>query len=50
MQKDMEAVAERIPLGTFVTVEDGGHMVHEQRPKEFAAAVQTFLAGGAPAR
>ncbi|WP_314173577.1 alpha/beta fold hydrolase [Streptomyces winkii] len=49
-QEDMAAVAERVQHGTFVTVEDGGHMVHEQRPKEFAAAVQTFLAGDAPAR
>ncbi|QPP10033.1 alpha/beta hydrolase [Streptomyces bathyalis] len=49
-QEDMAATAECIPLGTFVTLEEGGHLVHEQRPKEFAAAVQTFLAGDAPAR
>jgi pimeloyl-ACP methyl ester carboxylesterase len=44
-QEDMAAMAERIPDGSLVTVEGGGHMVHEQRPKEFAAAVRTFLAG-----
>ncbi|OEU88900.1 alpha/beta hydrolase [Streptomyces abyssalis] len=43
-QEDMAAMAERIPHGRFVTVEEGGHLVHEQRPKEFAATVQTFLA------
>ncbi|NLU73552.1 alpha/beta hydrolase [Streptomyces sp. HNM0575] len=49
-QEDMAAVAERVPHGTFVTVEEGGHMVHEQRPKEFVSAVRTFLTGDADAR
>ncbi|MCH6159037.1 alpha/beta fold hydrolase [Streptomyces marispadix] len=44
-QSDMAAIAELLPNGTFVTIEDGGHLVHEQRPKEFASAVLGFLAG-----
>jgi pimeloyl-ACP methyl ester carboxylesterase len=47
-QEDMAAMAERIPDATFVTVEGAGHLVHEERPKEFIAAVQTFLANGRP--
>ncbi|MFC4496705.1 alpha/beta fold hydrolase [Streptomyces ovatisporus] len=45
-QEDMAAMAERIPNGTMVTVEDAGHLVHEDRPREFAAALRTFLADG----
>ncbi|SCK42520.1 Pimeloyl-ACP methyl ester carboxylesterase [Streptomyces sp. WMMB 714] len=47
-QEDMAVMAERIPEAALVTVEDAGHLVHEDRPGEFAAAVQTFLAGGSP--
>ncbi|RAJ56139.1 pimeloyl-ACP methyl ester carboxylesterase [Streptomyces sp. Amel2xB2] len=44
-QEDMAAVARHVPDGTFVTLDGGGHMVHEQRPLEFAATVRAFLAG-----
>lgn len=43
-QEDLAVMAERIPDATLVTIEDAGHLVHEDRPKEFAAALQTFLA------
>lgn len=49
-QGDMAAVAARVPYGTFVTVEGGGHMVHERRPREFAAAVRAFINGETPVR
>jgi pimeloyl-ACP methyl ester carboxylesterase len=42
-QQDLAAMAERIPRARLVTIEDGGHLVHEERPKEFASAVLAFL-------
>ncbi|GAB2781650.1 alpha/beta fold hydrolase [Streptomyces daliensis] len=42
-QEDLVAMAERIPEARLVTIEDGGHLVHEDRPKEFTSAVLTFL-------
>ncbi|MFI9048677.1 alpha/beta fold hydrolase [Streptomyces sp. NPDC053427] len=35
--------ADRIPDARLVTVEGGGHLVHEERPGEFLAAVTGFL-------
>ena len=43
-QRDMELMAERMPDARMVTVEGGGHLVHEERPLEFAATVGAFLA------
>ena len=42
-QDRVVAVAERIPGSRLVTV-DAGHLVHENRPEEFLAAVEPFLA------
>lgn len=36
-------VAELIPDATLVTVEGAGHVVHQNRPAEFLAAVRPFL-------
>lgn len=45
-QRDLAAMAGRIPDARLVTIEDGGHLVHEERPREFATAVLTFLTEG----
>ncbi|MGW2920167.1 alpha/beta fold hydrolase [Streptomyces angustmyceticus] len=37
-------LVERIPDARLVTVEGAGHLVHEERPGEFLAAVTSFLA------
>ncbi|MFF4272310.1 alpha/beta fold hydrolase [Streptomyces sp. NPDC001536] len=42
-QEQVAAVAERIPGARLVTV-DAGHLVHENRPEEFLAVVEPFLA------
>ena len=42
-QDRVVALAERIPASRLVTV-DAGHLVHENRPEEFLAAVEPFLA------
>ncbi|MFI9383609.1 alpha/beta fold hydrolase [Kutzneria sp. NPDC052558] len=42
-QADIAAMAGRMPAARLVTV-DAGHLVHETRPDEFAAAVEEFLA------
>jgi pimeloyl-ACP methyl ester carboxylesterase len=46
-QDQLREVARRIPHGSVVTVE-AGHMVHDERPEEFLAAVRDFL--GPPPR
>jgi pimeloyl-ACP methyl ester carboxylesterase len=38
----MEELAERIPRGSFVSV-DAGHSVHEERPSEFLRPVEPFI-------
>ncbi|MEU6326536.1 alpha/beta hydrolase [Streptomyces sp. NPDC047049] len=43
-QDHLAALAERIPDARLVTVEGAGHLVHEERPGEFLAAVTSFLA------
>ncbi|MEU5209096.1 alpha/beta hydrolase [Streptomyces sp. NPDC020742] len=43
-QEQLAALAERIPDARMVTVEGAGHLVHEERPGEFLAAVTSFLA------
>jgi pimeloyl-ACP methyl ester carboxylesterase len=42
-QDRVAALAERIPDARLVTV-DAGHLVHEERPEEFLAVVEPFLA------
>jgi pimeloyl-ACP methyl ester carboxylesterase len=48
-QDRVAALAERIPDARLVTV-DAGHLVHENRPEEFLALVEPFLAAGRVAR
>ncbi|WP_433854927.1 alpha/beta fold hydrolase [Streptomyces kronopolitis] len=43
-QEHLTALAERLPEARLVTVEGAGHLVHEERPGEFLAAVTSFLA------
>ncbi|MEU8680884.1 alpha/beta fold hydrolase [Streptomyces sp. NPDC048611] len=43
-QGHLGELAERIPDARLVTVEGAGHLVHEERPGEFLAAVNSFLA------
>ncbi|MCW8376497.1 alpha/beta fold hydrolase [Streptomyces justiciae] len=43
-QDQVAAVAAAIPDARFVTVDGAGHLVHENRPEEFLAAVEPFLA------
>ncbi|MDT0456663.1 alpha/beta hydrolase [Streptomyces sp. DSM 41527] len=43
-QAHLADLAERIPDARLVTVEGAGHLVHEERPGEFLAAVTSFLA------
>ncbi|MGW2414307.1 alpha/beta fold hydrolase [Streptomyces tubercidicus] len=43
-QHHLAGLAERIPDARLVTVEGAGHLVHEERPGEFLAAVNSFLA------
>ena len=38
----MEELAERIPRGSFVSV-DAGHTIHEERPSEFLRPVEPFI-------
>ncbi|MCK7624846.1 alpha/beta hydrolase [Streptomyces sp. RS10V-4] len=38
-------LAEAIPTARLVTIEDAGHLVHEDRPGDYLAAVTSFLAG-----
>ncbi|MFE6738201.1 alpha/beta fold hydrolase [Streptomyces tubercidicus] len=40
----LAGLAERFPDARLVTVEGAGHLVHEERPGEFLAAVNSFLA------
>ncbi|MFE1174939.1 alpha/beta fold hydrolase [Streptomyces sp. NPDC058773] len=40
----LDELTERIPDARLVTVEGAGHLVHEERPGEFLAAVNSFLA------
>ncbi|MGW8376083.1 alpha/beta hydrolase [Streptomyces sp. ODS28] len=42
----LAAMAARIPHARLVVIEGGGHMVHEERPREFTTAVLTFLTEG----
>ncbi|KPC60906.1 alpha/beta fold hydrolase [Streptomyces chattanoogensis] len=42
-QHHLAEMADRIPDARLVTVEGGGHLVHEERPGEFLAAVTSFL-------
>jgi 3-oxoadipate enol-lactonase len=42
-REEMARVAQTIPGGRLVTIE-AGHLVHEERPGEFAAALDAFLA------
>ncbi|WP_043263357.1 alpha/beta fold hydrolase [Streptomyces sp. CT34] len=44
-QQHLADLAARIPGARLVTVEGAGHLVHEERPGEFLAAVASFLAG-----
>ena len=43
-QGRLAEMADRIPDSRLVTVDGAGHLVHEERPGEFLAAVNTFLA------
>ncbi|MFD3419122.1 alpha/beta fold hydrolase [Streptomyces decoyicus] len=43
-QEHLAELVERIPDACLVTVEGAGHLVHEERPGEFLAAVNSFLA------
>lgn len=43
-QAHLAELAERLPDARLVTVEGAGHLVHEERPGEFLAAVISFLA------
>ncbi|WP_336048769.1 alpha/beta fold hydrolase [Streptomyces sp. CA2R101] len=43
-QDHLADLVERIPDARLVTVEGAGHLVHEERPGEFLAAVTSFLA------
>ncbi|GAA5612663.1 alpha/beta hydrolase [Streptomyces platensis] len=43
-QEHLAGLAERIPDARLVTIEGAGHLVHEERPGEFLAAVNSFLA------
>ncbi|MER0478390.1 alpha/beta hydrolase [Streptomyces sp. Edi2] len=43
-QDHLARLAERMPDARLVTVEGAGHLVHEERPGEFLAAVTSFLA------
>ncbi|ARF54143.1 alpha/beta fold hydrolase [Streptomyces gilvosporeus] len=43
-QHRLAEMADRIPGARLVTIEGGGHLVHEERPGEFLAAVTSFLA------
>lgn len=42
-QEHLAEMAERIPDARLVTVEGAGHLVHEERPGDFLAAVNSFL-------
>ncbi|MCR2807049.1 alpha/beta fold hydrolase [Paenibacillus soyae] len=42
-QHKLKEAAGLIPSGEFVTLEGGGHFVHETKPQEFVAAVRKFL-------
>jgi pimeloyl-ACP methyl ester carboxylesterase len=42
-QAEIAAMAARMPAAELLTI-DAGHVVHRDRPAEFAAAVETFLA------
>ncbi|MEU9117846.1 alpha/beta hydrolase [Streptomyces sp. NPDC048483] len=43
-QEHLAEMADRIPGARLVTIEGGSHHVHEERPGEFLAAVNSFLA------
>jgi 3-oxoadipate enol-lactonase len=43
-QRQLAEVAARIPDARLTTIE-AGHMVHDERPAEFLAALRAFLAG-----
>ncbi|UKY48687.1 alpha/beta fold hydrolase [Streptomyces inhibens] len=43
-QAHLAEMADRIPDARLVTVEGAGHLVHEERPGAFLAAVNSFLA------
>ncbi|MGP8303478.1 alpha/beta fold hydrolase [Streptomyces inhibens] len=43
-QAHLAEMTDRIPDARLVTVEGAGHLVHEERPGEFLAAVNSFLA------
>jgi len=45
-QDQVAAVAGAIPDARLVTVDGGGHLVHETCPEEFLAAVEPFLTSG----
>ncbi|KUL38419.1 alpha/beta hydrolase [Streptomyces sp. NRRL F-4489] len=38
-------LADTIPTARLVTIEDAGHLIHEDRPGDYLAAVTSFLAG-----
>ncbi|UZJ32508.1 alpha/beta fold hydrolase [Streptomyces endophytica] len=42
-QEQLAEMADVIPDASLVTVEGAGHLVHEERPGEFLAAVTSFL-------
>ncbi|REK88978.1 alpha/beta hydrolase [Streptomyces inhibens] len=42
-QEHLAEMTDRIPGARLVTVEGAGHLVHEERPGEFLAAVNSFL-------
>ncbi|MCE4946121.1 MULTISPECIES: alpha/beta fold hydrolase [Streptomyces] len=44
-QEHLAELAGALPAGRLVTVEGAGHLVHEERPAEYLAAVTAFLAG-----
>ncbi|MFH8571937.1 alpha/beta fold hydrolase [Streptomyces sp. NPDC017993] len=42
-QSHLADLVDRIPDARLVTIDGAGHLVHEERPLEFLAAVNTFL-------
>ncbi|MET9297233.1 alpha/beta hydrolase [Streptomyces sp. NPDC003077] len=45
-QQHMTDLAELIPDSRLLTIDGAGHLVHEERPREFLDAVRTFLGPG----
>ncbi|MFJ9618638.1 alpha/beta fold hydrolase [Streptomyces noursei] len=45
-QHQLAELARALPDARLVTIEDAGHLVHEERPAAYLAAVASFLAGG----